>query len=169
MIANAMRVLQRFGDNPLSTCLDNYPVGKALKQLAEMSIRRGKWDEQADIHFAACSEVISPVLGSKVAGFVDTLGCGRLLQWQRQAQQKLAEALSQWSEGRLEEMVKEVMATLTALVLMACQVEFLISALHMREVAPKLRSLEEAADAQVSPAALSKAADATREAVELVV
>mmetsp|Transcript_14578 Transcript_14578/g.29533 ORF Transcript_14578/g.29533 Transcript_14578/m.29533 type:complete len:1421 (-) Transcript_14578:87-4349(-) len=127
IVSKAMTTLNSYTDNRLSTSRDNYPVGVALKKLAEGIVKRGRWDEQGDIVFDACVQALSVIHGQRVTDFSVPSQVPELLKLQKQCLVKFAEPLCMWSESRLEEKATEVLGAASCLVLASWQVDFVLA------------------------------------------
>ena len=102
-IANACKSLSLFTNNPIVTAMDNYPVGKAIKERVEIMERRADTDKTGDAAMQRCVEAASVVAEGKVkTDFVAVVDLPSLLAVPLKIAPSLDEAYCAWSPIRLE-------------------------------------------------------------------
>ena len=102
-IAAATKTLSQYTDNGIVTAIDNYPVGKAIKERLETMARRADTDRAGDAALDRCVESASPVAGGKVkTDFTTVVDLPSLFAVPLKMAAALDEAQRAWSPIRLE-------------------------------------------------------------------
>jgi hypothetical protein len=124
----ALQAMETFPENPLTTSLVNYPMGRYIKSSVDAVVKRGSKDRQGDLCVRAAQTCMVPTKGKLLASnFNSCASVLALLAMQAPLAKHIAEAVVLYSDSRLEEMFAPLCDLLKAMAYIPLQAEFVVT------------------------------------------